>query len=129
MLQRLIDLMTGPRIPHVPTPRLETATDGSGGEFTQVVISDKPDEKLFAYVAAALQDALKGQWSQQLTGLDQAYWDLEADDGKIVLHLEHYVGISVHPAELSQATDANKALVLKVFEVISRLSSNVTPGR
>src|SRR5688572_24444249 len=112
MLRRLIDLMTGPRIPRVPTPRLETESDGSGGEYTQVVISDEPDEKLFAYLAAVLQEELNGRWSQQLTDLDQAYWDLEAGDGKIVLHLEHYLGLFLHPAELSQATDTNKALVL-----------------
>jgi hypothetical protein len=60
--------------------------------------------------------------------LDQAYWDLAAGEGKIVLHLEHYLGISLHPAELSQATDANKSLVLKAYDVISRLSGDVRPA-
>ena len=115
--------MTGSRIPQVPVPRLETERDGSGGEFLQVVISYDPDEKLFAYLAAVLQEKLHGHWSQQLTGLDQAYWDLETEDGKIVFHLEHYLGVSIHPHELSQATDASKALVLKAYDILLQLSA------
>lgn len=99
-----------------------TETDGNGGEFTQVVISDEADVDLFAYVAAVLQDELHGNFAQKLNGVDQAYWHLESGDGKIVLHLEHYLGICIHPADLSLATNATKALVMNAYEVIAQLS-------
>ena len=104
--------------PAVPVPRLEQSTDGIGGTFTEIVVSGDCDEDLFAYVAVVLQERLHGTFSKKATGLDEAYWDLQVNGAKIVVHLQVYLGISIHPHGLSRASRENQDLLLQACPLI-----------
>ena len=58
-----------------------------------IYLSDTSDRALFDRIADELRQALDGTWVVQASGLDQRYWDLEAEGQVITLHLEHYLGI------------------------------------
>jgi hypothetical protein len=85
-------------------------------------VTDEPDSQVFEYLAAALMQDLQGKFTEKLTGIDEAYWDLQVEDDTIVLQLQHYLGIMIHPAGLSKATDGERRLLVRAFEIIAKES-------
>lgn len=53
------------------------------------------DESQFSHFAALVRKALSGRWTEKIDEQDQTYWDLDAQEGIITLHREHYLGVSV----------------------------------
>jgi hypothetical protein len=94
-------------------------TQPDGTNYRQIEVSTSSDWALFDAIAAELRLALGGRWSARLDGLDQRYWDLKRRSGKITLHLEHYLGISIYPAEGSDASPASLAMLDQAFEFLS----------
>jgi len=74
---------------------------------------------LFEELARALKGNLGGDWTEQLNGPDQRYWDLRVGNGVITLHLEHYLGISIFPASDSHDQQASTALIEKAYVFLS----------
>ena len=56
-------------------------------------LSDDPGQ--FECLAERIRAIMKGRWVEQLNGLDQSYWELEAHGKVLTVHREHYLGVSV----------------------------------
>jgi hypothetical protein len=82
-----------------------------GTSHPQTIVSEDADWDHFEAIAVALQTALGGTWSGKLDGLDERYWDLAARGGRVTLHLQHYLGISIHPTQLARPDVASLALL------------------
>ena len=95
--------------------KLRQVTPAIGRPHRQIEVTGTPDWDLFDALASELSAALDGRWSERLDGLDQRYWDLECDSGKITLHLEHNLGISIFPADGADATPASLAALDRAF--------------
>jgi hypothetical protein len=94
-------------------------TRADGTTHRQIEVSASSDGALFDALATELPVALGGRWSARLDGLDQRYWDLRCGSGKITLHLEHYLGISIYPTDGTDATPASVAMLDQAFDFLS----------
>lgn len=93
-------------------------TRPDGTTRREIEVSTEPDWVLFNQVAEALEVELGGQWTKRLDGLDQRYWHLVAGDGKITLHLEHYLGITLFPTDSAAASPESLALLERAYQVL-----------
>jgi hypothetical protein len=62
-------------------------------------LSEKSDWKLFNQIADSVAEEFNGCWVKKVDGLEQRYWDVEIEDVRLTLHLEHYLGISLFPTK------------------------------
>lgn len=99
-------------------------TRPDGTSYRQIEVSDKSDWGLFNSLAEELKERLRGRWTEQLDGPDQRYWDLGANSGKITLHLEHYLGITVYPTDGAEAEPQSLALLEDAFKIIENFESS-----
>jgi len=97
-----------------------TFTRPNGETFRQIDVSDRSDWSLFERVAKRLKSGLRGKWIERLDGLDQRYWDLEAAGGKVTLHLEHYLGITIYPTEGAAADIDSLRLLATAYELLAK---------
>jgi hypothetical protein len=130
MLKKLIASLLRLNSVSIPIPRLGESTDKTGKTFKQIVISDEPDHGLFRVIKSLLVWKMGARVVNRLDGLDQRYWDFEKDGVVIVLHSEHYLGISIFPAELSNASQKDVDLVMEIFEFLKTVAKgNKQRGR
>ena len=94
-----------------------------GAAYRQVEISEEADWQLFERVATLLQVGLRGKWTEQLDGLDQRYWDSEASSGKLTLHLEHYLGITLYPTAGEAADNKSVELLHAAYRLLAEETS------
>jgi hypothetical protein len=79
-----------------------------------VWVSRESDWTLFERAANLLAEASRGRWLRQADGLDQRTWDLVVGEVKVTLHLDHYLGISLYPADGNRDTGEANDLVLRM---------------
>jgi Protein of unknown function (DUF3630) len=84
----------------------------------ELQISNVSDWNLFNEVASVLQREFNAIWTVKLDGLDQRYWDLQVDKVLLTLHLEHYLGITLFPANEEVDTAAVNAFLNKVHNFL-----------
>lgn len=82
-----------------------TAPDGTS--YRQIKISDQGDWALFERAAELLRVGLRSKWTRRLDGLDQRYWDMEANGARLTLHLEHYLGITLYRLPAPEPTTSH----------------------
>lgn len=100
-------------------PKWEDDTWSDGSAHRTIVVSKRSSRKRFSYTAYKFEEKLGGNWTTQLDGGDQIYWDLSADGGKITLHQEHYLGISIFvAADLGDEHAASMRLLERAFRVL-----------
>jgi hypothetical protein len=58
-------------------------------------LSEKSDWEVFNQIADSITEEFNGRWIEKVDGLDQRYWDIEIENERLTLHLEHYLGISL----------------------------------
>src|SRR5689334_13798505 len=90
-------------------------TWANGSSKRTIIVSRSSDWSLFDRIASELAESFRGTWSERLDGLDERYWDLDARGGKITLHLQHYLGISVYTAYGLERDPASQALLDDMF--------------
>jgi hypothetical protein len=96
-----------------------TFTKPDGKSHRQIEISEQSDWSLFERVAAFLLAGLRGKWIERLDGLDQRYWDMEAGGGRLTLHLEHYLGITLFATADAEADEKSVALLQRAYELLA----------
>lgn len=94
-------------------------TQPNGRSHWQLHVSDEPDWSLFDRIARALETGLSGTWTERLDGLDERYWDLVVGEGKLTLHLQHYLGISVYPTAGADADEQSLAALERAYTLLS----------
>ena len=95
------------------------------GRRVEVHLSEESSWKLFDSIAAAIVHQFGGRWVQQLDGLDQRYWDLKLNDVLLTLHLEHYTGISLFPAQEPGDLTAANSLVETIGAFLEEMGTIV----
>jgi hypothetical protein len=78
-------------------------TQPDGRDHRQILVSDTTDWSIFDWVAQTLEVGLGGTWTEKLGGEDARYWDLDVAGGKITLHLQECLGITVYPTDGADA--------------------------
>src|SRR5262249_32148359 len=84
-------------------------------------VSAFADWALFERVAQRLQAGLQGQWIEQNDGPDQRYWDLKAAGGRVTLHLEHYLGITIYPTAGAAADDDSLRILTDAYDLLTKI--------
>ena len=100
-------------------PKWGTFTPPDGATYRQIEVSERADWSLFERLAERLKASLRGRWTEQIDGLDERYWDFEAAGGKLTLHLQHYLGITLYPTAGTAADDESLALLDAAYEVLA----------
>jgi hypothetical protein len=100
----------------------ERFTQPDGRDHPQIRVSEASDWSLFDRVARTLEVGLRGTWTEKLDGKDERYWDLVVGEGKLTLHLQHYLGITVHP---TAGADADPQSLAALEEAHGLLSSQL----
>ncbi len=100
-----------------------TFTKPDGTSYRQIQVSEESDWSLFDCVAALLRTGLPGRWIEKLDGLDQRYWDMKAGGGRLTLHLEHYLGITLYATAGADAEEESLELLQRAYELLAALSS------
>ncbi len=96
-----------------------TFTRPDGSAYRQIEVCASSSWSLFDRLAATLAKGLQGHWIAKLDGLDQRYWDLVSRSGKITLHLEHYLGISIYPSDGADADPPSHALLEEAHKLLA----------
>lgn len=94
-------------------------TRSDGTSYRQIVVSEESNADLFRTTAECIESSLPGRWTARTDGLDQRYWDYESNGGKITLHLEHYLGISIFPTDGGDADTRSVQLLEEVYRALS----------
>jgi len=69
--------------------KIERTTNGN----IELRLSGDPEQ--FKRLAESVQKKLHGKWIEQLDAFDQSYWNLDIDGKILIVHREHYLGVSV----------------------------------
>jgi hypothetical protein len=85
--------------------------------LNEVQILNYADDDLFTYVADYLCLHLNGTWVAQINGLNQRYWDLETASGRLTLHSECTLGISLY-VDFENKNPAANAELLRAYELL-----------
>jgi hypothetical protein len=93
-----------------------------------VWVSRESDWTLFDRAADLLAEAFRGRWSEQADGLDRRHWDLVVGDVKVTLHLDHYLGISLSPAEGNKDMGKANELVLRMGRYLEASRRSFPPA-
>jgi len=110
----------------LPTFRVSIDTDERNGNVL-VWVSRESDWTVFDRTADLLAEAFRGHCSEQLDGLDQRDWDLAVGRVKVTLHLEHYLGISLYPAEGNKDMEKANELVLSMGRYLEASGRSAPP--
>jgi Protein of unknown function (DUF3630) len=93
-----------------------------------VWVSRESDWTLFDRSADLLVEAFRGRWLEQTDGLDQRHWDLVVGHVKVTLHLDHYLGISLFPAEGNKDMEEANELVLTMGRFLNASRRSAPPA-
>jgi hypothetical protein len=110
----------------LPTFSISIDRDQRNGNVL-VWVSRESDWTVFDRSADLLAEAYRGRWSEQADGLDQRRWGLVVGDVKVALHLEHYLGISLFPAEDNEDIEDANELVLKMGQFLDASGRSSSP--
>ncbi len=94
-------------------------TKPDGTSYRQIIVSERSDTNLFRSVAESLEAGISGRWTARSNGPDQRYWDYESNGGKITLHIEHYIGISIFPTDGADADSSSLKLLEEAYRVLA----------
>ena len=99
-------------------------TGPDGRSYPQIELAQQSDWSLFDRIARILEAELAGAWGDRVDGLDERYWDLNASSGRLTLHLQHYLGISLYPTGGADADTGSVALLDRAQALLTvRLAS------
>ena len=90
-----------------------------GASLPTITVSEHSSWSLFDDVASHLAGSMGELWSARLDDIDQRWWDLKVGDGKITLHLDHYLGISIYADRGGgEPLEASRALLDAAFRAL-----------
>jgi len=99
-----------------------TFTTPDGSSYPQLEIAPQSDWALFDRIASVLAVELGGTWSERVDSHDERYRDLSTDSGRLTLHLQHYLGISLYPTGGADADARSLSLLDQAQAILARES-------
>lgn len=82
--------------------------------YSEILISDKPDDKLFYHLADRIKTEFKAKQFSSDGDLDSKYWDFKIGVQEITLHQQSFVGITIYPTKQKGGTEEENYLVEKI---------------
>ena len=79
--------------------------------YSEILISDKPDNKIFRNLYRRLKSQYNAVPIVELEDFDCKYYDFKIGNCVLTLHLQIYIGITIFPKELDNATQEENLLV------------------
>ena len=87
--------------------------------FTEAVLNDNCDFDEFYKIAAILKSILETDFTNKLNDFDTLYWDFKYKDTLLTLHYNIYLGVSIFPNALRDATSLENRNVLEVSKLLN----------
>lgn len=84
--------------------------------YTEIILFDEPNSNLLAEIATRLVSEFGATSIEIIYDLDSLYWDFEIDSEVVTLHQEVFMGISIFPKDLADAT-------AKANQIVERLGT------
>jgi frataxin-like iron-binding protein CyaY len=73
--------------------------------YSEILISNEPDSDLFKSLSDRLKTEFKAELIERVEDLDSKYFDFKIKDKVLTLHLQNYIGITLFPKGLNDATE------------------------
>ncbi len=86
--------------------------------WIEVIIDDDCEYAKFYRVADILQTNFAVTFTNKINDLDSLYWDFEYNTSKLTLHYNVYMGISLFPTALADATEQDNSMVLQLGDLL-----------
>lgn len=93
-------------------------------KFLHLELYGDSDRTIFQLIADELSKTFNVEWKEKINGFDQRYWDFKYGGFILTLHLEHYLGISIH----TQKTGDNKSAQQILEEIGNHFKTWNPPG-
>jgi len=92
--------------------------DNSKG-WTEAIIDENCSIDKFYKIAGILHTTLGISFKNKITDIDSSYWDFSYKEKELTLHYNIYVGISIFPKSLRNATSSDNQVVLDLSKTLS----------
>jgi len=89
--------------------------------WTYFIIEEDCNIDVFYYAAGILITHLKVDFNNKLNDFDTIYWDFQFDNTVMTLHYNIYLGLSLFPTRLREASRADNVAVLQIGQVLKQL--------
>jgi hypothetical protein len=83
-------------------------------KFISAELLRDSDGFVFQLIANELNEVFNVQWKTKLDGFDQRYWDFEFKGITLTLHLEHYLGISIHVKKTEMGIESARQVLEEI---------------
>src|SRR5438034_567356 len=92
--------------------------DNSQG-WTEAIIDENCSTEKFLKIAGILHTTLDITFTNKISDLDSIYWDFIYKDRELTLHYNNYVGVTIFPKALTNATDLDNKAVTALNQTLS----------
>ena len=92
--------------------------DNSKG-WTEAIVAENCSIQEYLKIAGILQISLDISFQNKVSDADSIYWDFTYREKELTLHYNTYVGISIFPKALTNATDSDNQIVMDVSKTLS----------
>jgi 3',5'-cyclic AMP phosphodiesterase CpdA len=82
--------------------------------YSEILLSSLPDNSLFIDFADRIKNEFKAEIVDKINDLDTVYWDLKINSDLITLHQQTFIGITVFPKDLDNASRQVNDLVERI---------------
>ena len=86
--------------------------------WNEAIIDGNCDFDKFYYVAEILEKDFNIKFTDKLNDFDTIYWDFSYNGNLLTLHYNIYLGVSIYPGKLKQATALENDAVVGLAQVI-----------
>ncbi len=99
--------------------------DNSEG-WTEAIIDENCSIDKFYKIAKILHTTFDVSFTNKISDTDSTYWDFRYKDKELTLHYNIYVGVSIFPKSLTNATSSDNQIVLDLSKNLSDNLENFT---
>ena len=101
--------------------------DNSKG-WTEAIINENCSIDEFRKIAGILQSSFGILFTNKINDTDSFYWDFVHKDQELTLHFNVFIGVSLFPKSLTNATNAENQSVLDLYQhltdILEKLNDN-----
>lgn len=82
--------------------------------YSEIILSEQPDNERLDEIAKKLISEFGAKSIGRVYDLDSLYWDFKIDSEIITLHQQTFIGITIFPRELVNATAKANQIVERI---------------
>jgi len=92
--------------------------DNSKG-WTEAIVDENCSIDMFYKIAGILHTNLDISFKNKINDTDTSYWDFIYKDNELTLHYNIYVGVSIFPKSMTNASSSDNQIVLELSKTLS----------